>query len=178
MEEETEFFWCSGTRYSQGHKTALDFDDDLEEAKKPGWTCIHCLRWEHNFPHSPSETRSCDIVSEIRPWGAFSVLDEGLGYKAKRIEVLPGKRLSLQWHKGRVEHWTCVAGAGKFTVGSEEVVAIPGTSVVIDVEQVHRMENTGERLFVVIEVQRGNCDEADIFRVSDDFGRADGNGPA
>lgn len=177
MEEKVEIFWCNGGRYSDAHETALDFDDKIEDARKPGWTCIHCTRWEHNFPHDDAAPLNRP-GSDKRPWGSFHVLDEGDCFKVKRIEVLPGKRLSLQWHRGRIEHWTCVAGAGKFTVGKDEVLAFPGTSVVIDVEQVHRMENTGEQTFVVIEVQRGNCDEADIVRISDDFGRADGNGPA
>ena len=163
----TNEIWCSGGFGKHGHKTFWNPDDDpWEDSGK--WTCIDCQRYEANFDHS-------DRIG-ARPWGKYFVLDEATGYKVKRIEVAAGKRLSLQSHRGRVEHWTCVEGTGKFTVGSSEVLAVPGTSVVIDVEQVHRMENTGEKLFVVIEVQRGNCDEADIFRISDDFGRANGDG--
>jgi mannose-6-phosphate isomerase len=107
-----------------------------------------------------------------RPWGSFTVLDEGAGYKVKRIEVLPGKRLSYQRHAQRVEHWTVVRGRALFTLdGAERTVSL-GESVDIPLGAAHRVENPGDEPLVFIEVQRGAyLGEDDIERLSDDYGR-------
>jgi mannose-6-phosphate isomerase len=108
-----------------------------------------------------------------RPWGSFTVLDEGEGFKVKRIEVLPGKRLSYQRHARRAEHWFVVAGEARVTLdGGEQVVRL-GEAVDIPVGTAHRVENPGADLLVFIEVQRGDyLGEDDITRLEDDFGRA------
>jgi len=108
-----------------------------------------------------------------RPWGSFTVLDEGEGFKVKRIEVLPGKRLSYQRHARRAEHWFVVAGEARVTLdGGEERVRL-GEAVDIPVGSAHRVENPGADLLVFIEVQRGDyLGEDDITRLEDDFGRA------
>lgn len=107
-----------------------------------------------------------------RPWGNFTVLDEADGYKVKRIEVLPGKRLSYQKHAQRAEHWFIVAGTAKVTLDGTEVLLKPGEYVDIPVGAAHRIENPGEEKVVFIEVQRGGyLGEDDIVRLQDDFGR-------
>ena len=107
-----------------------------------------------------------------RPWGSFTVLDEGEGYKVKRIEVLPGKRLSYQRHAQREEHWTVVRGRALFTLDGEERLVSLGESVDIPVGAAHRVENPGEETLVFIEVQRGPyLGEDDIVRLNDDYGR-------
>ena len=90
-----------------------------------------------------------------RPWGTFTVLDEADGFKVKRIEVLPGKRLSYQKHSQRAEHWVVVAGTAVVTLDDREVVVEAGQSIDIAVGAAHRVENTGPELLVFIEVQRG-----------------------
>jgi mannose-6-phosphate isomerase len=108
-----------------------------------------------------------------RPWGSFTVLDEGEGFKVKRIEVLPGKRLSYQRHARRAEHWFLVAGEARVTLDGGERLARVGEAVDIPVGSAHRIENPGAELLVFIEVQRGDyLGEDDIARLEDDFGRA------
>ena len=108
-----------------------------------------------------------------RPWGAFTVLDEGDNFKVKRIEVLPGKRLSYQKHSQRAEHWFVVQGTAKVTLDDRDHIVSAGEAIDIDIGSAHRVENPGDDLLVFIEVQRGNyLGEDDIVRLHDDFGRA------
>jgi len=108
-----------------------------------------------------------------RPWGTFTVLDEGEGYKVKRIEVLPGKRLSYQKHSQRAEHWVVVQGTAKVTLDDRDILVEAGKSIDIAIGSAHRVENPGVQTLVFIEVQRGNyLGEDDIVRLQDDFGRA------
>jgi len=107
-----------------------------------------------------------------RPWGTFTVLDEGENFKVKRIEVLPGKRLSYQKHAQRAEHWFVVQGTAKVTLDDREIKVSAGEAIDIAVGSAHRVENPGEELLVFIEVQRGSyLGEDDIVRLQDDFGR-------
>jgi len=110
---------------------------------------------------------------EERPWGSFTVLDEGENFKVKRIEVLPGKRLSYQKHTQRAEHWMVVAGRGLVTLNDEEITVRAGETIDIPIEAKHRVENPGAEKLIFIEIQRGAyLGEDDIIRFSDDFGRA------
>ena len=107
-----------------------------------------------------------------RPWGSFTVLDEGDGYKVKRIEVLPGKRLSYQKHLQRAEHWYIVQGTAKVTLDDVEIIKKTDEVVDIPIGTKHRVENPGKELVIFIEVQRGEyLGEDDIERFEDDFGR-------
>jgi mannose-6-phosphate isomerase len=107
-----------------------------------------------------------------RPWGTFTVLDEADNFKVKRIEVLPGKRLSYQKHAQRAEHWFVVQGTAKVTLDDREIKVSAGEAIDIPVGSAHRVENPGEELLVFIEVQRGAyLGEDDIVRLQDDFGR-------
>lgn len=108
-----------------------------------------------------------------RPWGTFTVLDEGDGFKVKRIEVFSGKRLSYQKHSQRAEHWVVVRGTAKVTLDGDETLVPAGEAIDIAVGSAHRVENPGDETLVFIEVQRGNyLGEDDIVRLQDDFGRA------
>jgi mannose-6-phosphate isomerase len=108
-----------------------------------------------------------------RPWGTFTVLDEADGFKVKRIEVLPGKRLSYQKHAQRAEHWVVVKGTAVVTLDDREVIVEAGQAIDIAVGAAHRVENRGDEMLVFIEVQRGGyLGEDDIVRLQDDFGRA------
>lgn len=107
-----------------------------------------------------------------RPWGSFTVLDEGEGFKVKRIEVLAGKRLSYQKHARRAEHWFVISGTAKITLDGEEIIKNAGEAIDIPLGTAHRVENPGDELMVFIEVQRGDyLGEDDIVRFEDDFGR-------
>ena len=111
--------------------------------------------------------------SSTRPWGSYTVLADEADHKVKRIEVLPGKRLSYQRHSRRAEHWFVVSGQGTFVLDGVERPVGPGVAVDIPVEVAHRIENTGTaEPLVFIEVQHGSYfGEDDIVRLEDDFGR-------
>jgi mannose-6-phosphate isomerase len=72
------------------------------------------------LPASMTVTTEGVAATELRPWGSFTVLEEGRGYKIKRIEVKPGHRLSLQMHYHRSEHWIVVSGTAKVTCAEKE----------------------------------------------------------
>lgn len=111
---------------------------------------------------------------ERRPWGTFTVLDEGPDFKVKRIEVLPGKRLSYQKHSQRSEHWVVVQGTAKVTIDDRETIVSPGQAIDIAIGAAHRVENPGDNSLLFIEVQRGSyLGEDDIVRLQDDFGRVE-----
>lgn len=108
-----------------------------------------------------------------RPWGFYRVLEDAPGHKVKRIQVHPGKRLSLQKHRRRSEHWAVVAGEGWLTLGGESRLLTPGDFADIACGTPHRIENRGTDPLVFIEVQRGDyLGEDDIERLADDFGRS------
>jgi len=109
---------------------------------------------------------------DTRPWGTYTVLDEAEGFKVKRIEVLPGKRLSYQKHSQRAEHWFVIEGTAKVTLDNRDVLIAAGEAIDIPVGSAHRVENPGQEDLIFIEVQRGNyLGEDDIVRLEDDFGR-------
>ena len=112
-------------------------------------------------------------IFDERPWGSFTVLDEGDNYKVKRIEVLPGKRLSYQRHSRRSEHWYVVCGTAKVTLNGVEKLVNTGEAIDIPRETAHRVENPDPlQLLIFIEIQTGDYfGEDDIVRLEDDFGR-------
>lgn len=116
--------------------------------------------------------KSRPIEEEQRPWGSFHTLEEGPGYKVKRLVILPGQRLSLQKHRHRSEHWVVVAGTATVTNGSTVLALARRACTVIPRHVWHRIENRGRTPAVVIEVQHGTyLGEDDIVRKQDDYGR-------
>jgi mannose-6-phosphate isomerase-like protein (cupin superfamily) len=117
-----------------------------------------------------------------RPWGYYLVLFEAEGYKVKQFVVRPGKRLSLQKHRRRAEHWQVVRGEALVTVGMDPenmriVKLAPGGYIDIPLGAIHRVESVGVEDLIVIEVQMGDyVGEDDIIRIEDDYGRAGGPG--
>ncbi len=121
---------------------------------------------------SKQEESDTSPLFDRRPWGTFTVLDEGHGYKVKRLEVLPGKRLSYQQHARRDEHWMCVIGSATVTLNEQEVTLRVGETIDIPIGARHRIENPGTENLIFIEIQRGDyLGEDDIVRLEDDFGR-------
>jgi len=111
-------------------------------------------------------------VTAHRPWGTYTILDESEGYKVKRIVVKPGKRLSLQKHHHRSEHWIVVSGIAIVTRGTDEYTVRANESTYIPMGEIHRLENVGKIPLVMIEAQVGEyVGEDDIVRIEDDFKR-------
>ena len=107
-----------------------------------------------------------------RPWGTYTILEDSPGYKIKRIEVKPGKRLSLQKHSHRNEHWIVVSGTATVRVGDETKLIRPNESTYIKMGELHRLSNEGKIPVVLIEAQVGEyTGEDDIVRIDDDFNR-------
>jgi len=107
-----------------------------------------------------------------RPWGYYTVLSDEPKHKVKRIVVYPEKRLSLQRHQRRAEHWCVVYGKGLVTLGEKKVLLLPGCSIDIPCGAVHRIENPEKEDMAFIEVQMGDYfGEDDIERLEDDYGR-------
>ncbi len=107
-----------------------------------------------------------------RPWGRYTVLEKGKGYKIKRIEVNPNAKLSLQLHRRRSEHWVVVSGVAKVTRDRETYLVHSNESTYIPIQTQHRLENPGEEPLQIIEVQNGDyVEEDDIERFDDDYGR-------
>ncbi len=123
--------------------------------------------------HLPPTIASRGVAAtELRPWGAFTVLEEGRGYKIKRIEVKPGHRLSLQMHHHRSEHWIVVSGTARVVCGEKEVLLSNNESTYVPQCTSHRLENPGVIPLVLIEVQNGEyLGEDDIIRYQDDYAR-------
>ena len=107
-----------------------------------------------------------------RPWGKYTVLDEGLGFKIKLVEVLPKKALSLQKHSRRSEHWVVVEGRAKITKGKHVSYVDANESTFIPIGRIHRLENPTSYPLKIVEVQSGKyLEEDDIVRLKDDFER-------
>jgi mannose-6-phosphate isomerase len=115
------------------------------------------------------------MVTEDRPWGSYTVLEERESYKVKRIEVFPESRLSYQRHEKRSEHWVVVDGEAVVTLEGKEIRLSPGQSLDIPRMAAHRILNPGQDSLIFIEIQKGEYfGEDDILRLEDDFGRAPG----
>lgn len=107
-----------------------------------------------------------------RPWGSYTILAEGEGYKVKRITIKPGAKLSLQMHYHRSEHWTVISGTGKLTLDDKVVIFKENESTYIPIAVKHRLENPGQIPLSIIEVQNGRyLGEDDIVRFDDEYGR-------
>jgi len=108
-----------------------------------------------------------------RPWGGYSSMLSGARFQVKRLFVKPGKRLSLQRHHHRAEHWVVVSGTAEVTVDDTVTMLTENQSIYLPLGSVHRLANPGKILLELIEVQTGSyLGEDDIVRIEDEFGRA------
>jgi mannose-1-phosphate guanylyltransferase len=109
-----------------------------------------------------------------RPWGTYTVIEEGPGFKIKRIEVNPGASLSLQMHHHRSEHWIVVSGTASVVNGERALTVETNESTFIPAGNKHRLENATAVALVIIEVQSGGyLGEDDIVRFDDRYGRVE-----
>ena len=120
------------------------------------------------------DPRAESHLTEYRPWGSYTRLEDGPSYRIKRITVPPGRRLSLQMHHHRSEHWVVVHGTAKVHIDGQEHLLRKGESTFVPIGSVHRLENPGLIPLEIIEVQIGDhITEDDIVRFSDDYHRAE-----
>ena len=113
-----------------------------------------------------------DLLYEERPWGSFEVLFNSKLCKVKKINVQPGKRLSLQYHLRRSEHWFIVSGKAKIYLDDNKFNLEEGNSIDIPQGSKHYIENAEKNNLVIIEIQMGDYfGEDDIIRLDDPFKR-------
>ena len=138
--------------------------------------------------HKDSSQQVKDIVAKLRreghtaakehltvhrPWGKYTVLHEAARFKVKHIEVKPGKKLSLQLHDKRSEHWVVVQGTARVTVGDTIADLHPNESIYVPAQTKHRIENATDGGLTIVEVQCGDyLGEDDIVRFDDEYGRS------
>jgi len=126
-----------------------------------------------NTLKSHSGTVYKEFPTVHRPWRTYTVLQEGSGFKLKRIEVKPGARLSLQSHKHRSEHWVVVSGKALVTNGDELIELEVNQSTYIPLGNKHRLKNPGSEKLILIKVQCGEyLGKDDIVRYEDIYGRS------
>lgn len=107
----------------------------------------------------------------LRPWGRYDILHVGINTKVKRIEVNPKGALSYQSHKHRAEVWVVTEGSGEFKLNEKKYKVGPGSVLKINPGEKHKIVNDSEAKLVFIETQLGTCDEEDIERFEDIYGR-------
>lgn len=113
------------------------------------------------------------MTKETRPWGYYEILYTENGMQIKRLVVYSGKRLSLQSHKHRSEHWYIRSGNALTQVEDQEYNLGAGHSITILKGEKHRVTAAGKNDLELIEIQEGTyLGEDDIVRYDDDFGRA------
>lgn len=119
-----------------------------------------------------SRPEAIEHVTTYRPWGNYTILENGPRYKIKRIVVSPNEKLSLQMHYHRSEHWIIVKGTAKVTIGGKESFVHENESAYVPKSTLHRLENPGKVPLEIIEVQNGEyLGEDDIVRCEDIYGR-------
>ena len=107
-----------------------------------------------------------------RPWGTYRTIEQRANYQLKHITVKPGKRLSLQYHHHRDEHWTIIKGNGVAQLDDASIQLGVNESIFIPKKALHRITNETDSVIEFIEIQIGDyLGEDDIVRVEDDFGR-------
>jgi mannose-1-phosphate guanylyltransferase/mannose-6-phosphate isomerase len=166
------------TIYASGHVVAVVGLEDVVVVNTPDATLV-CSKKE-----AQSVRKIVDRLKEenreeyrthrtvYRPWGSYTVMEEGERYKVKRIQVNPGSRLSLQSHRQRSEHWVVISGVARVTHGERVYTLQTNESTFIPCGDKHRLENTGDVPLEIIEVQSGPyLGEDDITRYQDDYRR-------
>ncbi|PXA98198.1 mannose-1-phosphate guanylyltransferase/mannose-6-phosphate isomerase [Nostoc sp. 3335mG] len=110
--------------------------------------------------------------TSYRPWGGYSSILMGERFQVKKLFVKPGKKLSLQKHHHRSEHWIVVRGTAEVTCDGTVTMLTENQSIYLPLGCTHRLANPGKIELELIEVQTGSyLGEDDIIRIEDEFGR-------
>ncbi|MEW6066676.1 MAG: mannose-1-phosphate guanylyltransferase/mannose-6-phosphate isomerase [Nitrospirota bacterium] len=148
----------------------VDTDDALLIAKKGDTQKVKDIV---NKLKEEDRKEAIEHLTTYRPWGSYTILEEGSRYKIKRIVVKQGERLSLQMHHHRSEHWIVIKGTAKVLIGDKDIFIHENESAYVPKSTLHRLENPGKVPLEIIEVQNGEyVEENDILRFDDVYGRA------
>ena len=132
----------------------------------------HKIKSAYATLKAENKTQYKEHKTVFRPWGSYTVLEEGVGYKVKKITVNPHEKSSLQMHYKRAEHWVVIQGTAKATVGRDTLYYDAHQTIDIPVGVEHRIENPNDEVLEIIEVQSGAyLGEDDIVRLDDVYGR-------
>ncbi|HXX53850.1 MAG TPA: mannose-1-phosphate guanylyltransferase/mannose-6-phosphate isomerase [Thermodesulfovibrionales bacterium] len=122
--------------------------------------------------NAKNRREASEHTTTYRPWGSYTILEDGERYKIKRIVVNKGETLSLQMHHHRSEHWVVIKGTARVTIGEQIKFVHENESIYIPKSTLHRLENPGKVPLEIIEVQNGEyVEEDDIVRLDDKYGR-------
>lgn len=105
------------------------------------------------------------------PWGYYQFIFRSPNFVMKKIVVAPGKRTSLQKHEKRSEYWGVESGHGECRFGDITSVLLPSNTIFVPKGMVHRITNIGQEPLIIFETQIGVCEEEDVLRLEDDYGR-------
>lgn len=146
----------------------IETDDVIMAAKKGD-----SQRVKEIFDSIKNRNEAHEHTTVYRPWGTYTILSKGEGYKVKKIQVMPGRNLSLQTHKHRSEHWIVINGKATIIIGGDdERVIRKNESIYVPKETKHRLMNKEDEVLEIIEVQNGEyLGEDDITRYDDVYGR-------
>ena len=121
--------------------------------------------------HNQSLTTGA-ILTEARPWGKFEILLDSTECKVKRLQISPHRRLSLQYHNFRSEHWLVVSGTAHVHINGKNLYLTSGQSIDIPIKSKHFIENKNKNTLIIIETQLGSYfGEDDIIRLDDPYSR-------
>ena len=178
------YFYPDKNKFSK--LTNISFDKAFVESNKQnlvatleaGWTDLGSWHSLSNLQKEPEHGLTLysegDYSRTEKPWGYFEVLLESESSKVKILSVDPGQKLSLQMHEHRSETWYVTQGIATVTKGNTTFNLQPGESVEIDQKERHRVQNSGNEVLEIIEIQTGTYfGEDDIIRFEDIYGRKD-----
>lgn len=159
--------YCNGGDRSQESKIR-----ESEICKSLGINLEFGIGGIHKIESSSNLTKNHLSNKETRPWGNFHILAKGIGYQIKEINITPGKKQSLQRHKYRSEYWQIISGEGMVYLEDSKCKLEENDNIYIPKGDLHRLENIGNKILTLIEIQIGEeISEEDIERIEDDFGR-------
>ncbi|MCX7642182.1 MAG: mannose-1-phosphate guanylyltransferase/mannose-6-phosphate isomerase, partial [Elusimicrobiales bacterium] len=147
----------------------VNTDDALLIAKKGSGEKVKDIV---KYLKEKNNIKAIEHTTVYRPWGSYTVLEEGERYKIKRILVKPNHKLSVQMHYHRSEHWVVIKGTAKVIMSDKEYIVHENESIYVPKSTKHRLENPGKVDLELIEVQNGEyVGEDDIIRFDDVYGR-------
>ncbi len=159
--------YCNGGDRSQENKIR-----EAQTCKNLGIDLKFGIGGIHKLESSSNLTKNYLSETEYRPWGSFHIIAKGTGYQIKEMNIKPGKKQSLQRHKNRSEYWQVIDGSGMVYLEDSKFKLEKNDNIFIPQGDLHRLENIGNDLLTLIEIQIGKkISEDDIERLEDDFGR-------